>query len=299
MWTYLSTGTNWGGQAGLWTNILDQVEYSVIAIVIASLIAFPLGLWIGHTGKGGTFVVGSVNATRALPTFGLMVLLFIVLSPHFHGRSNAVYIIPVEIVLVLLAVPPILSNTYAGVQSVDPAIRDAAKGMGMTGRQVLTSVELPNAFPLIMSGLRSASLQVIATATVGAYIGLGGLGRPIYDGFQQGPFQDTDPSRAATGQLLGGALLVAVLASVLLSRDQYSQLDRRLARRRQRLLLVARRLDGEPAVRHAVGTQRVELRQAELQSVKSEQIRDRLVEMTLFPGEQVLTCRGPQPLGQL
>ncbi|QNK82958.1 ABC transporter permease [Nakamurella sp. PAMC28650] len=212
MWTYLSTGTNWGGQAGLWTNILDQVEYSVIAIVIASLIAFPLGLWIGHTGKGGTFVVGSVNATRALPTFGLMVLLFIVLSPHFHGRSNAVYIIPVEIVLVLLAVPPILSNTYAGVQSVDPAIRDAAKGMGMTGRQVLTSVELPNAFPLIMSGLRSASLQVIATATVGAYIGLGGLGRPIYDGFQQGPFQDTDPSRAATGQLLGGALLVAVLA---------------------------------------------------------------------------------------
>jgi osmoprotectant transport system permease protein len=215
MWAYLSTSTNWSGKDGLWANIWDQIEYSVIAVLIAVLIALPLGLWIGHTGKGGTFVVGSVNATRALPTFGLMVLLFIVLSPHFHGRSNAVYIIPVEIVLVLLAIPPILSNAYAGVQSVDPAIRDAAKGMGMTGIQVLRSVELPNAFPLIMSGLRSASLQVIATATVGAYIGLGGLGRPIYDGFQQGPFQDTDPSRAATGQLLAGAVLVALLALLI------------------------------------------------------------------------------------
>jgi len=215
IWTYLTTSANWSdhdGNTGLGTNILEQIEYSVIALIIAAAIAFPLGLYIGHTGRGGSLVVGSVNATRALPSFGLMVLLFIILSPYFHGRSDIVYIVPVEIVLVLLAIPPILSNTYAGVQSVDPSIRDAAKGMGMTDRQVLFSVELPNAFPLIMSGLRSATLQVIATATVGAYIGLGGLGRPIYDGFQQGPFQDTDPSRAATGQLLAGALLVALLA---------------------------------------------------------------------------------------
>jgi len=215
IWTYLTTSANWSdhdGNTGLGTNILEQIEYSVIALIIAAAIAFPLGLYIGHTGRGGSLLVGSVNATRALPSFGLMVLLFIILSPYFHGRSDIVYIVPVEIVLVLLAIPPILSNTYAGVQSVDPSIRDAAKGMGMTDRQVLFSVELPNAFPLIMSGLRSATLQVIATATVGAYIGLGGLGRPIYDGFQQGPFQDTDPSRAATGQLLAGALLVALLA---------------------------------------------------------------------------------------
>jgi len=118
----------------------------------------------------------------------------------------------VELVLLLLAIPPLLSNTYAGIQSVDPAIRDAAKGMGMTDWQVLGKVELPNALPLMMSGLRAATLQVIATATIGAYIGLGGLGAPIYEGTQQGPFQDNPDSHLATGELLAGALLVALLA---------------------------------------------------------------------------------------
>lgn len=215
LWTYISDGTHWSGKSGLWANISDHLLYSFSALSIAALLAIPLGLWIGHTGKGSTLVVGSVNASRALPTFGLMVLLFILISPHIQGRSNIVYILPVEIVLVLLAIPPILSNTYAGVQSVDPAVRDAARGMGMTDGQVLATVEVPNALPLMMSGLRSATLQVIATATVGAYIGLGGLGRPIYDGQQQGPFQDTDSSHLATGQLLTGALLVAAVALLI------------------------------------------------------------------------------------
>ncbi|MET3804740.1 osmoprotectant transport system permease protein [Nakamurella sp. UYEF19] len=215
LWHYLGDGANWSGNSGLWANISDHLIYSFSAIIIAAVLAVPLGLWIGHTGKGSTLVVGSVNASRALPTFGLMVLLFILISPHIQGRSNIVYILPVEIVLVLLAIPPILSNTYAGVQSVDPAIRDAAKGMGMTDGQVLARVEIPNALPLMMSGLRSATLQVIATATVGAYIGLGGLGRPIYDGQQQGPFQDTDSGHLATGQLLTGALLVAAVALLI------------------------------------------------------------------------------------
>lgn len=215
LWNYLTDGANWSGDDGLWTNITDHLTYSVAAVVIATVIAVPLGLAIGHSGKGSTLVVGSVNASRALPTFGLMVLLFIVLSPQFQGRSDTVYILPVEIVLVLLAIPPILSNTYAGVQAVDPAMRDAATGMGMTGGQVLARVEIPNAFPLMMSGLRSATLQVIATATVGAYIGLGGLGRPIYDATQQGPFQDTPESHIVTGQLLAGAFLVAALALLI------------------------------------------------------------------------------------
>ena len=215
VWSYLTDPEHWSGRDGLRANITDHLLYSFVAVVIALLIALPIGLWIGHTGRGSTLVVGSVNASRALPTFGLMVLLFILISPHIQGRSNIVYILPVEVVLVLLAIPPILSNAYAGVQSVDPAIRDAARGMGMTGGQVLGRVELPNALPLLMSGLRSASLQVIATATVGAYIGLGGLGRPIYDGSQQGPFQDNPDSRIATGQLLAGALLVAVLALLI------------------------------------------------------------------------------------
>ena len=215
LWTYLSNGDNWSGKSGLRANIVDHLTYSFIAIGLAVVIAVPLGLWIGHTGKGSTLVVGTVNASRALPTFGLMVLLYIWISPNFTGRTNLPYIIPVEIVLLLLAIPPILSNTYAGVQSVDPAIRDAASGMGMTGNQVLTRVELPNAFPLMMSGLRAATLQVIATATIGAFIGLGGLGAPIYDGTQQGPFQDNPASHVVTGELLSGAFLVAVLALLL------------------------------------------------------------------------------------
>lgn len=212
LWTYLTTGENWSGKSGLGANLVDHLTYSFIAIGIAIVIAVPLGLWIGHSGKGSTLIVGTVNASRALPTFGLMVLLYILIAPHFTGKTDLPYILPVEIVLLLLAIPPLLSNTYAGVQSVDPAMRDAAKGMGMTGWQVLTRVELPNAFPLMMSGLRASTLQVIATATIGAYIGLGGLGAPIYEGTQQGPFQDNPSSHIATGELLAGAVLVAFLA---------------------------------------------------------------------------------------
>ncbi len=215
LWAYLSSGDNWSGKSGLRANIVDHLTYSFLAIGIAIVIAVPLGLWIGHSGRGSTLVVGTVNASRALPTFGLMVLLYIWIAPHFTGKTNLPYILPVELVLLLLAIPPLLSNTYAGVQSVDPAIRDAATGMGMTGWQVLLRVELPNALPLMMSGLRAATLQVIATATIGAYIGLGGLGAPIYEATQQGPFQDNDASHLATGELLSGALLVALLALAL------------------------------------------------------------------------------------
>ena len=131
-------------------------------------------------------------------------LLVVIIAPHFYGRTNAGYLIPTEIVLVLLAVPPILSNTYAGVQNVSPAVRDAAFGMGMTGPQVLSRVELPNALPLIFSGFRSATLQVIATATIASYVTLGGLGRFIYDGLAQQDYP----------QMISGGLLVAALALV-------------------------------------------------------------------------------------
>ncbi len=129
-------------------------------------------------------------------------LLVVIIAPHFYGRTNAGYLIPTEIVLVLLAVPPILSNAYAGVQNVSPAVRDAAFGMGMTGPQVLARVEFPNALPLIFSGFRSATLQVIATATIAAYVTLGGLGRFIYDGLAQQDYP----------QMIAGGLLVAALA---------------------------------------------------------------------------------------
>lgn len=189
------------------TGILDQlgahVWFTVIALAIALVIALPVGLWIGHTGRA-TWLVSAANAVRALPTVGVLVLLVVVIAPNFYGRTNAGYLIPTEIVLVLLAVPPILSNTYAGVQNVAPAVRDAAFGMGMTGPQVLFRVELPNALPLIHSGFRSATLQVIATATIASYVTLGGLGRFIYDGLAQQDFP----------QMISGGLLVAALALV-------------------------------------------------------------------------------------
>jgi osmoprotectant transport system permease protein len=168
---------------------------------IALLLALPAGLAIGHTGRA-TWVVSAVNALRSIPGVGLLVLLAVIIAPHFYGRTDLGYLIPTEIVLVLIASPPILANTYAGVDAVDPAVRDAARGMGMTSRQVLLRVELPNSLPLVFSGVRSATLQVIATATIASYFPLNGLGRYIYDGFHQQDYP----------QMVSGGVLVAVLA---------------------------------------------------------------------------------------
>jgi osmoprotectant transport system permease protein len=199
---FLTNPDHWQGAEGIPTRLLEHVEYSAIAVLIALVIALPLGLLIGHTGKGTTVVAGLANSLRALPTLGLLIFFVVLISPHVHGKGDAAYLIPSEIVLVLLAIPPILSNTYAGVQNTDPAARDAAVGMGMTGTQVLLRVELPCSLPLVMSGLRSAALQVIATATIAAYVSLGGLGRLVFDGQAQQLYP----------KMVAGALLVALLA---------------------------------------------------------------------------------------
>jgi osmoprotectant transport system permease protein len=188
---------------GIWDQLVAHVGYCVVALAIGLIIALPLGLRIGHTGRG-TWLVSAANALRAVPTVGVLVLLVVIIAPHFYGATDKGYLIPTEIVLVLLAIPPILSNTYAGVQNVAPSVRDAAYGMGMTERQVLYRVEMPNAMPLIFSGIRSATLQVIATATIAAYVTLGGLGRFIYDGLAQQDYP----------QMISGGLLVAALALV-------------------------------------------------------------------------------------
>jgi Binding-protein-dependent transport system inner membrane component len=136
---------NWQGPDGVPTRLLQHVEYSVVALAIALLIGLPLGLLIGHTGKGTFLVAGIANSLRALPTLGLVILAVLLLAPLIH--SNLAFTIPALLVLVLLAVPPILSNAYAGVENVDPQARDAAAGMGMTGGQVLRKVEFPCARP--------------------------------------------------------------------------------------------------------------------------------------------------------
>ncbi|MEV6866965.1 ABC transporter permease [Streptosporangium subroseum] len=194
---FFTNPDNWSGPDGIPTRLLEHLQFSALSLLLAMLIALPLGLWIGHTGKGALFAILSANAARALPTLGLLVLIVLLM-----GVGT---IVPVLIPLVALAVPPILVNTYEGIRNVDPDLRDAAYGMGLRGGQVLGRVLVPTALPLIMLGLRVAAIQVVSTATVAAYVGLGGLGRFIVDGLATKDFPST----------IGGAVLVALLALIV------------------------------------------------------------------------------------
>ncbi len=197
---WLTDPANWSGDRGIIAQLITHLQYSVIALVLAALIAVPLGLYIGHTGKGRVVVVNLAGGFRAIPSLGVLFIAVLLLLPRLSGE--AAFAVPSIIVLVILAIPPILSGVYAGVEQVDPAARDAAEGMGMTGVQVLQQVEVPCALPLIFSGLRAAMLQIIATTTIAAVVSLGGLGRFLIDGQA---VQDY-------AQMAGGALLVAALA---------------------------------------------------------------------------------------
>jgi osmoprotectant transport system permease protein len=196
---WLTDPAHWTGPNGIPQRILEHLIYSGISLVIAALIAIPLGVVVGHSGRA-KWTVSLANSLRAVPSLGLLFAVALWLGPKI--ASSLAYVIPSVIVLVLLAVPPILSGTYAGIQGVDPAARDAAKGMGMRGGEVLRKVELPCALPLLLSGVRSATLQVIATTTIAAYVSLGGLGRYVFDGQSQQDYP----------QMASGAVLVALLA---------------------------------------------------------------------------------------
>ncbi|MBN9608602.1 MAG: ABC transporter permease [Actinobacteria bacterium 69-20] len=202
IWAWLTTSAHWTGADGIWQRTLEHVEYTLIAVAVAAVIALPIGALIGHTGRGTGLVAGTANALRALPSLGLLVMLALWALGHLPvGIALQTASIAV---LALLAIPPMLTSTYAGVAAVDPAARDAAEGMGMSGGQVLLRVELPIAVPLLFSGLRSAYLQAVATATIAAFVSLGGLGRYVIDGLAQHDYP----------KMAGGALLVAVLAVV-------------------------------------------------------------------------------------
>jgi osmoprotectant transport system permease protein len=197
---WLTDPANWSGGDGVPLRTWEHLLYSTVAVVIAAAIAIPAGLWVGHTGRLRFVAVNLAGVLRAIPSLGLLFASLMLLSPHLGGERAV--LVPVELVLVILAVPPILAGAYAGVEQVDPAARDAAKGMGMRGREVLWQVEVPCAVPLIASGLRSATLQVVATATLAATVGLGGLGRYLIDGLAVRDYP----------QMAGGAVLVAALA---------------------------------------------------------------------------------------
>lgn len=193
---WLGDPANWRGPEGVPTRVLEHLYYCGIAAAVAAAIAVPLGLFVGHTGRGGVAVVGVSNAMRALPTLGLITFLVLVIG---LGQG------PTLVGLIVLAVPPILAGTDAGVADVDGGVVDAARGMGMTGWQRLWQVEVPGALPPMLGGLRNAVLQLVSTATVAAYVGLGGLGRLLIDGL---PVKDYP-------KVLAGALLVALLAVLL------------------------------------------------------------------------------------
>lgn len=194
--SYIFTADNWAGRSGLGARILEHLNYTGVAVAASVLIAIPIGLAVGHTGRGSLLVVTVVDALRALPTLGVLLLGVLV-----WGLG----LLPATVALTLLGVPPLLAGTYAGIANVDPKVVDAARSMGMSERQVLMRVEVPNALPLILGGLRTATLQIVATATVAAYASLGGLGRYLIDGIKVRQFY----------LALVGALLVTVLALIL------------------------------------------------------------------------------------
>lgn len=196
---------NWDGSGGYLNRTWEHIEVSGAALITAAVIAVPLGAWFGHTGRGGLAVVSVVNVGRALPSFGIVALalpITIRIANAVPFISSGLGFFPIFIALFALALPPIFTNTYAGVQGVDAEIVEAARGMGVTEGRLLRQIEMPMAAPVILTGIRLSAVAVVATAPLGALVAYGGLGRYIIDGFA---IQDDI-------QIVAGALLVAALS---------------------------------------------------------------------------------------
>ncbi|MFD8825003.1 ABC transporter permease [Streptomyces sp. NPDC059605] len=197
-WSWLTTATNWTGEGGIRDRLAQHLFLTVVCLLISCLIALPVAVLLGHLGRGGALAINISNIGRAVPTFAVLVLLL--LTPvGGHGEW------PTVIALVLFAVPPLLTNAYVGMREVDRDVVRAARGMGMTGRQLMLGVEVPLALPLILTGVRIAAVQLVATATLAALAGGGGLGRIITAGF----------NLASTAQVVAGAILVTAFALIV------------------------------------------------------------------------------------
>ncbi|WP_375383752.1 ABC transporter permease [uncultured Microbacterium sp.] len=178
--------------------IAQQLIYTAVSVLVAAAIAIPIGWYIGHTGKGREFAIGVSGAARAIPSFGLLILLTLLLGV-LHKPEAAV------ITFVILAIPSLLAGAYTGFEAIDPRVVDAGRSMGMTEWQILWRIEVPLGLALLVGGIRAATLQVVATVTIAAYIGLGGLGQYIISGLQLRRIE----------VVIGGAILVAALALIL------------------------------------------------------------------------------------
>ncbi|AJE87609.1 ABC transporter permease [Streptomyces albus] len=194
-WDWLADSAHWSGPEGIGQRLLEHFLLTLVCLLISCLIALPVALVLGHLGRGGALAVNISNIGRAVPTFAVLVLLLLTpLGRYGEG--------PTVVALVLFAVPPLLTNAYVGMREVDRGVVQAARGMGMTGGQLLRRVEAPLALPMILAGVRLAAVQLVATATIAALAGGGGLGRIITAGF----------NLASTPQVVAGAFLVAVFA---------------------------------------------------------------------------------------
>ncbi len=190
---WLNDPLNWTGPVGVLALAGEHLRISVIAVLAGTAVALPVGVWLGHTGRGGATAVVLSNTTRALPTFALLTILA---STGLFGATATIIAVGV------FAVPPVLANAWTGIRDVDPQVRDAARGMGMSGPRALQQVELPLALPLIAAGVRTAAVQVVATVPLAALVGGRSLGSIIVSGMALQRY----------GQVVAGALLVAVLS---------------------------------------------------------------------------------------
>jgi len=200
---------NWRGSSGVTARLVEHVEVSIVAIVIAMVIALPVAIWLGHKRRFGNLAVNISNVGRALPSFAILAI-----GSQVLGTREVPVIMTTTTILALvaLAIPPLVTNAYVGMSEVPAEVRDSARGMGQSDLQVLFTVELPLAVPLIMAGVRTSAVQVVATATIAAVVGAGGLGRFIIDGFAV-----QDNVRVAAGATLVALLSLAteiVLAGV-------------------------------------------------------------------------------------
>jgi osmoprotectant transport system permease protein len=193
---WLNDPLNWTNPDGILARTSEHLQISAAAVGLGCLVSWPIGVWLGHTGRGGGMIVAIANLTRAMPTVALLTTFPLT----FIGFGYPAIILA----LAIFAVPPLLANAYLGVREVDPEVRDAALGMGLNGRQLVARVELPLALPYLASGLRTAAVQVLATATLAAFVNGGGLGMIITRGFGLGLVD-------GGGQVVAGGLVVIVL----------------------------------------------------------------------------------------
>ena len=196
--SFITTADNWWGNRGIANRVWEHLQLSMWSVLIAAVLALPPALALGHFKRGGLLAVSVVNIGRALPSFAIIALVL----PFSLEWGFGLGFWPTCVALVMLAIPPMFTNAFTGVRDVDIGTVEAAEGMGMTPLRVLLGVEVPNAAPLILTGVRVSAVQVVATATLGALVGFGGLGSLIVEGFAQ---QDD-------GKLITGAVLVAVLS---------------------------------------------------------------------------------------